>query len=70
MRRNDPAVPPIIQRWQDNNYTWGQPRSWACFRPDADVLVPMYYKFEAQAGLWNPRGLKCNSFCTGDALSL
>ncbi|CAL8466705.1 g6241 [Coccomyxa elongata] len=45
---NDPTVPPIIQRWQDNNYTWGQPRSWACFRPDADVLVPMYYNFEPQ----------------------
>lgn len=43
--RNDPQVPPIVQRWQENNYTWGQPRSWACFRPDADVLVPMYYDF-------------------------
>ena len=39
-RRSDPKVPPIIQRWQENNYTWGQPRSWACFRPDMDVLVP------------------------------
>ena len=47
-RRNDPKVPPIIQRWQENNYTWGQPRSWACFRPDTDVLVPMYYKFDAE----------------------
>ncbi len=46
--RNDPRVPPIIQRWQENNYTWGQPRSWACFRPDADVLVPMYYKFDPE----------------------
>ena len=42
-------MPPIIQRWQENNYTWGQPRSWACFRPDADVLVPMYYDFDREA---------------------
>jgi hypothetical protein len=41
-------VPPIIQRWQENNYTWGQPRSWACYKPDADVLVPMYYDFSPQ----------------------
>ena len=41
-------MPPIIQRWRDNNYTWGAPRSWACFRPDADVLVPMYYKFDPE----------------------
>jgi hypothetical protein len=41
-------VPPIIQRWQENNYTWGAPRSWACFRPDADVLVPMYYNFDQE----------------------
>ena len=47
--RNVPEVPPIVQRWQENNYTWGQPRSWACFRPDADVLVPMYYDFDAEA---------------------
>ena len=45
---NDPNVPPIIQRWQENNYTWGQPRSWACYRPDADVLVPMYYSFDPE----------------------
>jgi hypothetical protein len=37
-------VPPLIQRWRENNYTWGGPRAWACFRPDADVLVPMYYE--------------------------
>ena len=46
--RNDPTVPSLIQRWQENNYTWGQPRSWACFRPDADVLVPMYYNFDPE----------------------
>ena len=46
-RRNVPEVPPLIQRWRENNYTWGGPRGWACFRPDADVLVPMYYQSAA-----------------------
>ena len=41
-------MPPIIQRWRENNYTWGAPRSWACFRPDADVLVPMHYQFDPE----------------------
>ena len=36
-------MPPLIQRWREDDYSWGGPRSWACFRPDADILVPMYY---------------------------
>lgn len=43
LHRNVPDVPPLIQRWREDDYSWQGPRSWACFRPDVDVLVPMYY---------------------------
>ena len=43
MRRNDKAIAPLMQRWREDDYTWAGPRAWACFRPDVDVLVPMYY---------------------------
>ncbi len=41
--RNNKTIPPLIQRWRDDDYTWAGPKAWACFRPDMDVLVPMYY---------------------------
>lgn len=47
--RNDPAVPPLAQLWREDNYTWGGPKAWACFRPNADILVPMYYNYSAAA---------------------
>lgn len=43
MRRNNKTIPPLIQRWREDDYSWAGPRAWACFRPGADVLVPMYY---------------------------
>lgn len=52
-----PAVPPLIQRNYDS-YDWAGPRAWACYRPDADVLLPMYYTFapdELVAPLAAPR---------------
>ena len=56
-RSNVPAVPPLIQRNYDS-YDWAGPRAWACYRPDADVLLPMYYTFapdELVAPLAGPR---------------
>ena len=44
---NVPVVPPLIQRNYDS-YDWAGPRAWACYRPDADVLLPMYYTFTAE----------------------
>ena len=52
-----PAVPPLIQRNYDS-YDWAGPRAWACYRPDVDVLLPMYYTFapdELVAPLAGPR---------------
>ncbi len=40
-------MPPLAQPWRANNYTWDGPKAWACFRPNADVLVPMYYTYTA-----------------------
>ena len=45
--RNKPEVPPLAQPWREDNYTWDGPKAWACFRPNADVLVPMYYTYAA-----------------------
>ena len=53
MRRNDKAIAPLMQRWREDDYTWAGPRAWACFRPDADVLVPMYYS-SAEEGIVSP----------------
>ncbi len=36
-------MPPLAQPWRANNYSWDGPRAWACYRPNADVLVPMYF---------------------------
>ncbi|CAL8466706.1 g6242 [Coccomyxa elongata] len=44
---NKPEVPPLAQPWREDNYTWDGPKAWACFRPNADVLVPMYYTYAA-----------------------
>jgi hypothetical protein len=41
-------VPPLAQPWREDNYTWDGPKAWACFRPNADVLVPMYYDYSAK----------------------
>ena len=38
-------MPPLAQPWREDNYTWGGPKAWACYRPNADVLVPMYYTY-------------------------
>lgn len=57
--RNVPSVPPLIQRNYDS-YDWAGPRAWACYRPDADVLLPMYYTFAAAdvvAPLAGPRNI-------------
>lgn len=43
MHRNGKTILPLIQRWREDDYTWAGPKAWACFRPDMDVLVPMYY---------------------------
>ena len=51
--RNDKGIPPLIQRWREDDYTWAGPKAWACFRPDADVLVPMYYT-SPEAGMVSP----------------
>ena len=51
--RNDKGIPPLIQRWREDDYTWAGPKAWACFRPDADVLVPMYYS-SSEAGMVSP----------------
>ena len=51
--RNDKTIPPLIQRWREDDYTWVGPKAWACFRPDADVLVPMYYS-SPEAGIVSP----------------
>ena len=51
--RNDKTIPPLIQRWREDDYTWAGPKAWACFRPDADVLVPMYYS-SPEAGILSP----------------
>lgn len=51
--RNKPEVPPLAQPWRENNYTWDGPRAWACFRPNADVLVPMYFTY-ATADIVSP----------------
>ena len=42
-----------MQRWREDDYTWAGPRAWACFRPDADVLVPMFYS-SAEEGIVSP----------------
>lgn len=51
--RNNKGIPPLIQRWREDDYTWAGPKVWACFRPDADVLVPMYYN-SPEAGIVSP----------------
>ena len=51
--RNKPEVPPLAQPWRENNYTWDGPRAWSCFRPNADVLVPMYFTY-ATADIVSP----------------
>ena len=51
--RNVKGYPPLIQRWRENDYSWAGPKVWACFRPDADVLVPMYYS-SPEAGIVSP----------------
>ena len=53
MRRNDKAIAPLMQRWREDDYTWAGPKAWACFRPDADVLVPMFYS-SAEEGIVSP----------------
>ena len=53
MRRNDKAIAPLMQRWREDDYTWAGPKAWACFRPDADVLVPMYYS-STEEGIVSP----------------
>ncbi len=45
-RSNVPAVPPLVQR-NGASYEWAGARAWACYRPDADVLLPMFYKYDA-----------------------
>ena len=52
-RRNDKAIAPLMQRWREDDYTWAGPKAWACFRPDADVLVPMFYS-SAEEGIVSP----------------
>ena len=35
------------------NYNWFGPSSWACYRPDADVLVPVYSPY-GRANILSP----------------
>lgn len=32
-----------VQRGE--SYNWNGPKSWACYRPDADILVPVYSRY-------------------------
>ena len=45
-RRNDDKVQ-AVQRGE--SYNWHGPNTWACYRPDADVLVPVYSRYGLDA---------------------
>ena len=46
VRRSDPDVQ-AVQRGE--GYEWAGPSTWACYRPDADVLVPVFSRYGRDA---------------------